>query len=178
MTTPQQRYYQTHRDAILPKMREREKTRRETRKSKYSDDPTLHEEDKAIARRKYYCRVGRVNKGIIEEALARPDLSAATRTVLEQLAEDSSAITTVALRKMISGGNNKTMPRGKKSDDAKKDDAAVVAPAMVEVVKKEDEVKEKKEKKAKVVKAKREIIALPGEHIHIKVDKGVKVTFD
>lgn len=176
-TTPQQRYYQSHREAILPKMREREKTRRETRKSKYAENPHLHEEDKAIARRKYYARMGRINKGIIEEALRRTDLPDSTRTLLDQLVEDSSAITTVALRKMISGGSNKTMPRGKKSDDTKKDDAAVVAPAVVEVVKKEDEV-EKKEKKAKVPKVKREIVALPGEHIHIKVDKGVKVTFD
>jgi hypothetical protein len=158
-------------------MREREKTRRETRKSKYGDDPTLHEEDKAIARRKYYARMGRINKGIIEEALGRTDLAETTRTLLDQLVEDSSAITTVALRKMISGGKNKAMPRGKK-DDAKKDDAAVVAPAVVEVVKKEDEVKKEKVKKEKVAKVKREIVALPGEHIHIKVDKGVKVTFD
>lgn len=36
---------------------------------------------------------------------------------------------------------------------------------------------EKKEKKEKKVAAKREIVALPGEHLHIKIDKGVKVSF-
>ena len=174
MATPQQRYYQSHREAILPKMREREKTRRETRKSKYAEQPHLHEEDKAVARRKYYARMGRINQSIIEEALADPTLPDSTRTLLTQLAEDSSAITTVALRKMISGGNNKPMPRGKK-DDAKKDDAVVAAPVVEEV--KKEEVKEKKEKKEKKVAAKREIVALPGEHLHIKIDKGVKVSF-
>lgn len=175
MTTPQQRYYQSHREAILPKMREREKTRRETRKSKYAENPHLHEEDKAIARRKYYARMGRINQSIIEEALQRTDLAETTRTLLTQLVEDSSAITTVALRKMISGGNNKTMPRAKK-DDAKKDDAVVAAP-VVEEVKKEVEEKKEKVKKEKKAVAKREIVALPGEHLHIKIDKGVKVSF-
>ena len=96
-------------------MRQREKTRRETRKGKYSEDPALHEEDKAIARRKYYARVGRINKTIIEDALQRNDLPDGTRTLLTQLVEDSSAISTAALRKMISGGSNKAMPRGKKN---------------------------------------------------------------
>lgn len=171
MTTPQQRYYQSHREAILPKMREREKTRREARKGKYDEQPHLHEEDKAVARRKYYARVGRINKTIIEDALVRPDLPETTRTLLTQLVEDSNAITTVALRKMISGGNNKTMPRGKKDD-------AVVADPVVEEEKKDVEEKKEKVKKEKKVVAKREIVALPGEHIHIKFDKGVKVTFD
>jgi hypothetical protein len=179
MATPQQRYYQSHREAILPKMREREKTRRETRKSKYNDDPTLHEEDKAIARRKYYARVGRINKTIIDEALGRPDLPDATRTVLLQLTEDSSAISTAALRKMISPPPNKQMPRGVKKvvEDVKKEDSVVVPVVPpVEEEKKDEVVKKEKVKKEK--KEKRVIATEPGEVLHIKIEKGVTVRFD
>lgn len=173
MTTPQQRYYQSHREAILPKMRERERKRRENRKNKYDENPDLHEEDKAIARRKYYARVGRINQTIIAEALARTDLSDNLRTVLSQLAEDSSAISTAALRKMISPPTNKTMPRGvKKVVEEVKKEGEVVVP-MVEEVKVEEVKKEKKAKKEKKV-----IETVPGETLHIKIEKGVTVRFD
>jgi hypothetical protein len=150
-------------------MREREKTRRETRKGKYGENPDLHEEDKAIARRKYYARMGRMNKTIIEEALQRTDIAETTRTLLSQLAEDSSAITTAALRKMISGDRNKTMPRGVKKVEEKVEEGVVV-PVVPPV---EEVKKEKKEKKEKKV-----ITTSPGEVLHIKIEKGVTVKFD
>lgn len=171
MATPQQRYYQSHRETILPKMREREKKRRETRKSKYDENPEIHEEDKAIARRKYYARVARINKQLINEALERTDLPETTRTVLLQLIEDSGAITTVALRKMISPPINK-MPRVAKKVEEKKE-GEVVVPVVASVVE-----EKKDEKKAKVKKEKRVITTEPGELLHIKIEKGVVVKFD
>jgi hypothetical protein len=212
MTTPQAKYYQSHRDEILPKMREREKQRRATRKSKYAEQPELHETDKAIARKKYYARVGRINTAVIHEALADETLPETTRAFLTQLTEDNdvSNISTVALRKMISGGNNKSMPRGKKSKDvvtgdgtaapvvndrpvpeAKKEIVVVAVPGHKTLVSKEvielpktvakggGEVvpTDGTKRVSKGKKEKRVIIAAPGEHLSIKVDKGVRVTF-
>ena len=45
--TPQQRYYLAHREELLPKMREREKSRRVSRQSTYAENPEAHETDKA-----------------------------------------------------------------------------------------------------------------------------------
>lgn len=167
MTTPQSRYYQSHRDAILPRMRDREKQRRELRKSKYGDDPSLHEEDKAIARRKYYKRVATENRKLMEDALAG-DIPATLRHLLTTMMEDKTVITTAALRKMICGGYTNQMAKSKKEEV--KSEESVVVPVV--------DAEEKPKKAVKVKKEVRRIVADPGEHLHIKVERGVKVTFD
>lgn len=172
--TPQQRYYLAHREELLPKMREREKSRRVSRQSTYAENPEAHETDKAKMRQKYYARVARANKKLIDTALADPTTDEKVRTRLLAIAEDSSAFTTSSIRQMISPPTHKTMPRGVKKVVEEKKEGEVVVPVMEGEAKK---VEEKKEKKEKAKKVKRVIVKADDEEIIFKVEKGVTVHF-
>lgn len=174
MTTPQARYYAKHREELLPKMREREKSRRVTRQSKYDENPALHEEDKEKMRKKYYNRVASTNRRLMADALAT-DIPESLRTLLSTMMEEKTAITTAALRKMISPPLTNQMAKSKK-DEVKSEEGAAVP--LVE--KKEEEVKEKKPRKPRAAAApKRRVIEVAdGEEIVFKVEKGpIKVSF-
>lgn len=175
MSTPQSRYYAKHREELLPKMREREKTRRETRQSKYGEHPELHEEDKEKMRQKYYNRVQRTIQQTIQQTMEDPNVPDSIKHLLFPMVGEKVNLTPAALRKMISSGYTNPMP--KKSAVApveeKKDDAAISAPAV-------EEKKEEKEKKARKPRAVKRVVSVKdGEEIVIKVEHGpIKVSFD
>jgi hypothetical protein len=175
MTTPQSRYYAKHREELLPKMREREKTRRVTRQSKYADDPSLHEEDKEKMRQKYYNRVQRTIQQTLTSAMEDPAIPDATKHMLLPMVGEKVSITPAALRKMISSAYTNQMPKKGEKKDAvvvpTTEDAPVATPAVEE---KKDEKKARKPRAAKRV-----VSVMPGEEIVIKVEHGpIKVAFD
>jgi hypothetical protein len=170
MTTPQSRYYAKHREELLPKMREREKTRRVTRQSKYADDPSLHEEDKEKMRQKYYNRVQRTIQQTLQQTMEDPTTPESIKHLLLPMVGEKVSITPAALRKMISSGYTNQMP--------KKSAVAPVEEKKDEVVASVEEKKEEK-KARKPRAAKRVVSVMPGEEIVIKVEHGpIKVAFD
>lgn len=179
MVSPQQKYYNEHREDILVKMREREKTRRIARQQTYGDTPENQEIDRAKMRAKYRSRVANDNKktilAFIDHAETPADVREFLRGVL--MREEYKNYTRKTLDTLLSSSTQ--MPRVKKVPAPAGPDTSLVpaeldVPQSVTIPTIADLPKPKKERKQKP----KDVTVLDATEVTFKVEKGpIRISF-